>query len=1443
MRRVLLRILAGLCLLLVVTVGAVFALIDAAFVRSWITDTVNTQLASPDGSGVKLSGFGPGLPGEINIEAVTLYDRDGVWLEVREVAVDWNPWALISSDVDVELIAVNQIAVLRAPLPGASGQEAPASSGQVLPDPPGIGVRLGQLQIDSVLIDETLTGQAMAFDLAGSADLAQSGAGAVNLQVHQTLGGTGNLALDGAFDLGLDQIAFRLDAGEEPGGVLITLLGIEGAPAVAVMAKLEGAASDFAGQVTLDAGEGLSADLDLSGNMSAAAVNVTVGGTIDVDSFLDATTRPLVGEAITLDLDVAMAGELLTIRKAEIDLAVAKIATTGTVALDTETLNVTTTIENRDLAPVLAMAGGAEVSAWRSDVAVTGTIAQPMVNADVVLSDLAGEGITAGGLKATAMVTALDQGAGWTVDLSADLDGISAGDPGLDDLLGDQPSLHVLLHADQAFDQVMLESATVMTAVGRLDAMGSLGLGEGRLELTSLTGRFDLEQLSGLAGLPMTGEVILRAAARTNGWTQSVDAVISVSGKEVLADDPVGALLGASPEISARLTADGQRWNITELTLVSPIWQALGEVELDMPQGTVSATLSGPITIEGAIAQALDPALGASGTLSISAVGALEQPEMDLRLDMAQAHYGDLDLDGLSLRVSELTAVDGIDTKVGVSLPRDNEQLALGANVSTDPAFTEVIVSRVTLQGLMVDLGGDLTVPLDGRPMEGRLAGGIADLGGLASLAGLDITGAGLVDVTMRAGSGGQQDVSLGLALADVTMNDMSVADLRVAVDALDVLNTPQVSARLSADGMSAAGQVIHRVIASADGALDDLSMNVQAKSDIWTVDTSFSGDFSQDVNVTVNSLNGTVGEESFSIVQDFMVVAAGQTMSLEGFSLDFAGGNIALSASAAPKALTGKGAISNIPVAAFGAVHEALDLKGMLDGGFDLNADASGASAHLDLKATGVGGRDEAEGETADLDVNAQWDGESVDGKIEITGIDGLTAQATVSWPLTHYPDEGTVLTVEEDPFKAAVTLQGGLAQLWDRLPIGDQTLSGDLDIGIAVSGTLNDPKIEGSATVRDARYENFTAGTLIEKLNLTTSIDADGSLSLQASGSDGDAGTLMINSHARIDKDEGLSLDTTLVLTAFRAVNLDNAEVVAAGSVSYVGTPIGGKITGNITAEPVSINVAQSLPPSVTELHAHDVFVNKGGEVSAPSESVWSAELDLTVDFPRRFNVFGRGLESEWGGKVEIGGTTDAPQVNGKIDLVRGTLDVAGSQFTLTQGNVTIRPEDNFDPSFVVVAEAQSGDVLGQIKVSGRVSDPQLEISSVPPLPEDEVLARTLFGKSASSLSGLEAVQLATALAGLTGNATGGSGILDRTRAALGVDVLRVDTDDDGNALLGAGSYVAEGVYVGVEQGTGADSSAVEVEIDVTDNITVTTEAGANASARAGVEWRWDY
>jgi translocation and assembly module TamB len=1441
MRRVLRLAAVALGLLFVLLIAAVI-LIDTAFMRAWITETLNAQLAGADGTAVVISDLGPGLPGTIRIGHVAMIDADGTWLEIEAITVEWSPWALLGGNLDIEAMTIAEVAMARAPLPGET-QEAQTGSDTVLPQPPGVGMRLGSLRVERVRVSEALTGQALAFGVEGSADVSSGGSGAVRLQVEQTLGGAGRLMLDSSFDLARDDLVLALEGYEEAGGLLVTILGVPDSPPLSLNASLTGAASDFSGTLRAEAGPGLSANLELSGGMGGSATRIAVQGAVNVVSFLDESTMPLVGEAVGLDFNVTMAGELLTLERAQVDLATATLATTGTVDLGTEALGLTIDLENDELAPLLAMTPGFVFEGFAGEISLGGTLGAPHAGLRLALDRPSVEGFRSEWLHLEGSAASAETGLGWSIDLAARFDGAATGEDGLDALLGDAPSLTVDLNADAAFETVALTSAILEIAAGRLNAQGSVQTGEGRIDLTALTGQIDLEKLTPLSGMPISGQLELRAAALTRGWTEQVQAALAIDAREFSTDDPLGAVLGPSPALSAQLTGNEQTWTITGVTLSTPLWEAAGEAQVALDSGQVSGTLGGALTIEGDLARAIDPSLAASGVLTLSVLGTLDAPNLDARLNLAKAQYGDFDLEGLALAISELSFAGGLEGSVVASLPQNNERLAIGARVSSPTDFSSIMVSQVTVRGLEVDLAGEVTVPLDGRPMEGRLAGGIGNLGALAGLAGVEASGAGLVALTLGGGPAGSQDASVNLALADATVEDQFVADLRVALDALDLLNTPVLSLRMSADGVSAGGQNFSRILAQADGSLADILVSIQARSEMLTLDTSLTGDFSQGVDIVVQNLDGTIGKETFGSESPFSVKVVGNDVAVQGFVLDYDGGKITLSVNTKGEALYADGEISDLPVAALGSIHEALDLKGMIDGVFDLSADGEGASAHLDIKATSVGAHDDPQGDVADLSMTAVWDGRAIVGKVAVTGIDNLVARAEVTWPLVHHPQDGTVLVAESDPFSAALTIKGGLAQLWDRLPIGDQTLSGELDVALEAKGTLAAPRIEGSARIVDARYENLTVGTLVNSLNLTTELSDNGKVQFTLNGKDGRSGAISLSGTASFNKDAGLDLDTTLTLQNFYAVNLDNAEAAVSGQITYLGTLLGGSIKGDVRVEPVEINVAQNLPPSVTELNAQDVFSTKGDDVQRTSDAVWSSDLAVTVSFPVRFRVFGRGLDSQWSGKVEIKGTTDAPLINGSLVMNRGTLDVAGNVFTLTEGNVTLRPEDNFDPSFLIVAQAQAGDIVGEFRVSGRVSDPKLAISSVPPLPEDEVLARTLFGKNASSLSGLEALQMASALAGLTGSATGGTGILDRTRAALGVDVLRVDSDADGNARVGAGRYITDGVYVGVEQGTGAGSSVVEVEIEVTDHIVVTTEAGSDASARAGVEWRWDY
>ena len=132
------------------------------------------------------------------------------------------------------------------------------------------------------------------------------------------------------------------------------------------------------------------------------------------------------------------------------------------------------------------------------------------------------------------------------------------------------------------------------------------------------------------------------------------------------------------------------------------------------------------------------------------------------------------------------------------------------------------------------------------------------------------------------------------------------------------------------------------------------------------------------------------------------------------------------------------------------------------------------------------------------------------------------------------------------------------------------------------------------------------------------------------------------------------------------------------------------------------------------------------------------------------------------------------------------------------------------------------------------GPVSAPKLTLTSSPAVPQDEILARVLFGRGLGQITAGEGLQVAAAAANLAG---GGFDVLDKVRGGLGLDRLGFGSVANrltgstpkpvaGGAATGAaltaGKYVADGVYVGASQGLTPGSSKAVVEIEVLPRVT---------------------
>lgn len=343
------------------------------------------------------------------------------------------------------------------------------------------------------------------------------------------------------------------------------------------------------------------------------------------------------------------------------------------------------------------------------------------------------------------------------------------------------------------------------------------------------------------------------------------------------------------------------------------------------------------------------------------------------------------------------------------------------------------------------------------------------------------------------------------------------------------------------------------------------------------------------------------------------------------------------------------------------------------------------------------------------------------------------------------------------------------------------------------------------------------------------------------------------------RLDPAQGFPLD--LGITTQRAVAVSRPDLVATvtSDVRVTGSSTTAiDVAGRIHVDRAEIVVGAEQAAGYPTVEVREINAPKGQAMNGPMApprkappkpaAPTSVRLALTIDAPSAIFVRGRGLDAEMGGQLQVGGDPARPGVLGSLALRRGSFNLAGRRLSFSRGNVSLVNANTIDPRLDFVASTSVHSTTINLTIAGTARAPKFAVSSSPSLPQDEAMAMLLFGKPSTGLSPFEILSAAQALAELSGAAPAGGGFLARLRRSLGLDQLSVDTPSgSGKAAdsvsVGAGSYVAPGVYVGAKQGGAAGSSRGVVEIEVLRNTKIEADVGADTNSRIGVKLEWDY
>lgn len=1447
--------LVVLLLLLLVPLGATGVLrlalgTDAG--AGLAVEAVNRALA---GRGVVIGGLTGAFPETLGVESLELRDRNGVWLRAEAIGLRWHPLRLAVRELAIAELAAGRIAVSRRPA-GPAAAAGDGGTGSALDPPLPFGLALDRLRIDRLELADPVVGTPVTARVTGAAALPRDGGGAALVLAARRVDGIpGSLEID----LGLDLTAgtARIDvAAEEPaGGVLARLADLPDLPPLTIALSGSGSLDDLAVEGRIDARPlgtvRMQADLSRPADRRDAR-RLALDARLDPGPAVPSALAALIGGHARLALQAGLDLAAGAVTVDDLALTTEAAALDGTGRIETATLSFAA--DAGFSADAAAVAGVLPALRWTGPL--TGTVAANGRLRDLQASiELAVAGLTygerwrTGPVYARALVERADGRTVATADLSvADP---ASGLPGVDALLAGAATLSAdldLLGAMLAVRRavVTLPGADLTASLsGRLDLAGRSGAGELAVELGTLAALDPLTRAV-RAGAAITGAV--EAAA---DW--SVDAAgiaarlqVGVAGLDGL-PDPLSALVGPSPTLRTAVAAgyDGAV-SFEGASLSGAALSVTGEGRLTAGSADAIASLAVPDL--AVLGTALDGDLIAT----VAASGPLAAPALSLSAllpsgSIAGAAVRDLALDVVAVPVAPAddgsgrpawsVAVDGAGRIAG--LPAG---LTLQAE-RVSAADTGPVTLFVTAPGTTAE------ARLRWRAGEGPSGAATVTAGDLAALTapwtGGAVAGRGALRVGLTPGALELSAEARDLAAPGVTGESVSLA-ARVA----DPFAAPAVDARL--DAVGTAGPVAFETAAlTVRGPPSDLAVSLAAAGTALALpftlvsDAGVRGLTGARPVVDLARLDGRIGRGAVTLADPVRIALEDGILAWSPLTLTSPEGSVTATGAWSPERADLVVTVSEVTPAVLGWVGPVPPVDGRLDGVARLSGGPAARRADLSLALTALTPTDPglAALGAGEVRFEARWDGAraTAEGTVQSPRLGGLAVRAAIDAPA----DRGWPRIAPDAPLAAAIDGMVDLAALTPLLAAEGSRIGGTATVDLALSGPLSGPRADGAVTIDDGSLASALTGVRLADLTVRLAGDTTGLVIEEARARTAEGGS--IAAAGTLGLGPGLPADLALTMDDALLADLDLLEASLGGRLSLTGRlrdrP---RLAGRIASDRIIVRLPDQLPATAPPIPVSE----RGGTGTAlppdPGDGVPLpvADLDVAVSLPGRVFVRGRGLDAELAGDLTVTGTTAAPRVEGTVRLVRGQLSLAGSVIALTEGAVTFDGGPPTDPRVGLIARRQAGDATVRVEVSGRAGAPVIAFAADPPLPEDEVLARLLFGVPATELTAAQAVRLGLAASQLSGLGGGGPGLVGQVRSTLGLDRLDVAADPEtGTASVAAEARVTDRITVGVEQGTAARSGRARVEFELTPDLALEAETGADARSRFGLRWQREY
>jgi translocation and assembly module TamB len=857
-------------------------------------------------------------------------------------------------------------------------------------------------------------------------------------------------------------------------------------------------------------------------------------------------------------------------------------------------------------------------------------------------------------------------------------------------------------------------------------------------------------------------------------------------------------LMGRTPRLQAQANWQAGRLAVAKATLNGAALDAsaAGVMEADRRlafKADWSATgpiRAGPVEITGK----------AKGTGGVT--GTLTAPRLDLVADLEQVDVPRLPLKDAKLALTFQRRADGSSGTVALTAAS-----AYGpARAKSDFRFPR---GGVDLTDLQLDAGG---IQASGALSLRQSSPSAADLT-------LAITKGALIDAGRIAGTA---------RIADAAGGPRATLDLRGEGVRWAGSDITVRSARLAADGPLARLPFT----TEARGASGQGGWTVAGKG-VWN-------DVQPGYLVNFDGM-GTLGGRDLHTVETAAFRFGGPERSARVRLAGSDGGRLDLDA-----LMRGETATVNARVAEMGLNVFNADFDGRIDATLALRGQGSRLDGTLDARLAGARGKGTPAAQGVNSTLRARLAGDTLTLDAETANDQGVKANASLVLPAEASAAPFRVAINRQRPMRGRFFAEGEVRPLFELLVGGDRSLAGFVHTEGTLSGTLASPRASGQVSVDRGRFDDGGSGLSLRDVALKAAFTEDSVNVTEARGVDGRGGQVAGQGRVSLAR-EGIS-SFRLDLKGFRLIDNEIGTATATGQATINRAADGKvKLTGDLAIDRADFAAEPPTPSGVVAMDVKEI--NRPDDLPAALPPRFKRgdgwALDVKLHAPRRVFLRGRGLDVELSLDAHVGGTTAAADLSGVARVVRGDYDFAGKRFEFDDRSVVYLSSKPQSIRLQLDAVREDPSLTVTVRIRGTAAKPEITLVSSPSLPNDEILAKVLFERSASQLSGVEAAQLASALSAMSGG--GGFDVIGNLRSFARLDRLAFGGDEQSGVTVSGGKYLTDDVYLELTGG-GRDGPSAQVEWRVRKNLSLLSRFQSQTDRvgsgnRIAVRWRKDY